>query len=89
MRSNKVIFVALSLFVLFAGLLARAGAPNGVAISGTVVDTSGAVIAGATVQVRSGDGLCLKNDTVGQGRLFRFFWTLGRQLPTRRIESRF
>ena len=88
MRSNKVIFVALSLFVFFAGLLARAGAPNGVAISGTVVDASGAVIAGATVQVRSADGVCLKRHS-RTGRIFRFFWTRGRQLPTRRIESRF
>src|SRR5208283_1630534 len=60
MRSNKVTFVALSLLVLFAGLLARAGAPNGVAVSGTVVDASGAVVAGATMQVRSADGVLLK-----------------------------
>ncbi len=56
MRSTKVRFVALSLLVLFAGLLARAGAPNGVAVSGTVVDVSGAVVAGADVHVLSANG---------------------------------
>jgi outer membrane receptor protein involved in Fe transport len=59
-RSNKLILVALGLLALFAGLPARAGAPNGVAVPGTIVDTSGAVVAGAAVQVRSADGTVLK-----------------------------
>ena len=41
---------------LFLGLLASARGATGVAVSGTVVDTSGAVIVGATVQVQSTSG---------------------------------
>jgi len=34
-------------------------------LSGTVVDTSGAVIDGATVQIQNAKRHCRKNDTVG------------------------
>ena len=54
-------------------------------LSGTVVDTSGAVIAGATVQVRSANGTLQKTIRVGRERLLQYFWTLGRQLSTRGI----
>ena len=47
-------------------------------LSGTVVDTSGAAITGATVEVRSANGSFTKNDTVGQERLLHYFWTRGR-----------
>ncbi len=47
-------------------------------LSGTVVDTSGAVIAGATVTGSERERYCAKNDTVGQERLLQYFWTLGR-----------
>ncbi len=54
MRSNNLIIVALCLWAVFAGLLARAA--SSVVVSGTVVDTSGAAIAGATVQALSANG---------------------------------
>ena len=46
-------------------------------LSGTVVDTSGAVLAGASVMVRSADGSCREIDTVRQQRLLQYFWTRG------------
>ena len=58
-------------------------------LSGTVVDTSGAVIAGADVHVLSANRYCTKNGTFGQRTAPFFFWTRGRQLSTRRNESRF
>ena len=54
-------------------------------LSGTVVDTSGAVIAGATVQVRSANGTVQRTTQSEQERLLHSFWTRGRQLSTRRI----
>jgi len=51
------------LMVLFCStftLLATANAQGITQLSGTVVDASGAVIAGATVQVRSANGILLK-----------------------------
>ena len=59
LRSKKAKNVALGLLALFAGLPAHAGAAHKAylpQLSGTVVDTSGAVIAGATVQVLSANG---------------------------------
>ncbi len=41
---------------LFLGLLASASGADGFAVSGAVVDASGAVIAGAAVEVQSADG---------------------------------
>ena len=58
-------------------------------LSGTVVDTSGAVIAGADRAGSERERYCTKNSTFGHERLLRFFWTRGRQLSTRRNESRF
>jgi len=68
MRSTAPEIVALSLLVFCAGLPARAHAADGAAdsrsdnvnplqLSGTVVDASGAVVAGAAVQVRSANGI--------------------------------
>ena len=53
-------------------------------LSGTVVDTSGAVIAGAAVHIRERERHCTKNGTFGQEWLLHFFWTRGRQLSARR-----
>ena len=47
-------------------------------LSGTVVDTSGAVIAGATVQVRSANGTVQRTTQSDSERLLHYFWTLGR-----------
>ncbi len=47
-------------------------------LSGTVVDTSGAVIAGATVQVRSANGTVQRTTQSDDERLLHYFWTLGR-----------
>jgi outer membrane receptor protein involved in Fe transport len=55
-RSLRTLYV----LALFLGLLAGARGADGVAVSGTVVDASGAVIAGAAVQVLSADGTLQK-----------------------------
>ena len=47
-------------------------------LSGTVVDPSGAVIAGATVQVRSANGTVQKTTQSDAKRLLHYFWTPGR-----------
>ena len=47
-------------------------------LSGTVVDTSGAVIAGATVQVRSANGTVQITTQSDTERLLHYFWTPGR-----------
>ncbi len=57
MRSTIIRCVALVLLVLLAGLMALAGeAASSPQLSGTVVDTSGAAIAGAEVHILSANG---------------------------------
>jgi outer membrane receptor protein involved in Fe transport len=63
MRERKALILKVCILAVFAGLLARVSAAGGPAVpadvsqlSGTVVDTSGASIAGATVEVLSSNG---------------------------------
>jgi hypothetical protein len=66
MRSKSAKFVALSLFALFAGLLAHAG--GGAAVSGTVSDKAGEAIAGATVELTAEGGTAQPAVSDAQGR---------------------
>ena len=64
----KFLYAAFILIVFFCEPAARAASGDPPQMSGTVVDTSGAVIAGATVQVRSAKGavrITAKSDANG------------------------
>ena len=58
-------------------------------LSGTVIDASGAVIAGATVQVRGANGTVQITKQVGRERFLHHFRTRGRLLSARHIKFRF
>ena len=66
MRSTTVKIVALSLLALFAGLPAHAG--DGAAVSGTVSDGQGEVIADATVELSADGSAAQRTVSNAQGR---------------------
>jgi outer membrane receptor protein involved in Fe transport len=74
MRSTKSIFVALVLLALVSRAMAQSGGDKDYPpqVSGTVVDTSGAAIAGATAQVRSTDGNAQETTQTDKNGFFAF-----------------
>ena len=72
-RLHSCLVVLIVLFCSTASLWVRANAQGITRLSGTVVDASGAVIAGATVQVRSANGtvkITTQADTYGSFIIF-------------------
>ncbi len=70
MRHTIFIFVALCPLAIAAVLPAHADTANGAAVSGTIVDSSGAAIAGAAVQIRGTDGALLRTSETDRNGFF-------------------
>ena len=78
---NTIVKFVLLITLLAGARLVRSQMNDGTSppqVSGTVVDSSGAVIAGAAVQIRSMDHTAQRTTQIGQEWFLQCFWTSGR-----------